>query len=594
MKEIESNDSRNSVNSIIYDNANSNSNSINTDSAIDDGINVNFDDINTSSKKSSKKVMDNDSNIVNAVTANLIIRDYLKNIVKNRYDYLNKNEKDFKYNSAIEYKKSLKNAYESLNDKNSKFSDVEKLLKTLSNNARIFETDLDTADEAYRGPKTVASADASELQEELELIRINLMKSRNNIYRAVNENAKECYYASYNELSILRDKEKKVDTSYANYNYDYMRREAYYLSAIEKKLRRVSSQTVKNYDNLFSKDDYLHKLKKDDPNAEISVMDQAKEYVVMNYLEKAYNLPDGFGKSEDGEKYLIRLNKTIDDSEVKKEIHRLSKNQKFIELVNNNKDNAFAEWDKLENKCAEYLETYRLMGGLEEDGIDLLVEQAMADRMMLLDRVNEEIAKADSEQEIDLENATIKDIDDRGKAVFADKMADNLLGKKDFTDATKKAFDAILADNDNNVQDAFREFSMLSASIYDKASNILALQILSNPKNKTFATELAADNLANPDKGFKDLAKVCRSYLENKKAFEYDFDEKGTKKCEDTLKKLFKDGKIKDNLIASYKEKKAASRENSMIKTSSRSKVNVENATKNALKKFKQGEANKL
>ncbi len=566
---------------------------------------INTDSEETKAAKKAKAnanmIYDN-TNPVNAAEANLTIRKALIDYVRNVCEAYDRYSVDGKihHGSYKIFRKSLKAFSDVINNKSATYNEIYKAMRILDQDARSFEYDPSTNSDTYIQARLNAAMLIVDFRENLTLFKSALNNTRIPLMYVRFKEGIGYGNATFEEVEAMQEAKKKSDKQYRTYDAGVMLKIAELQNKVKEKIDPLSYTMKESYSPLRKKDDYLTVKK----NA--SMTDLAKYYVLNKYLHKAFSIDCSVGDNYGDLKMISR----ISQKRIKSEYTALAKDPLFIDCINKNikDENAFSKWEVIESRADEYTNMYRMMGG---DDLDLLVEQAMGTRNMLTDRIEDEYAEllsVENGEEVDgISKGDVQSYKENATNFYLTDVPDDSKMDKNamMNDFKFKMYTVLLKDHEGSMEKALNEYGELRYSTYEKVGRILALQILNDPKNRSFLSEMAKENLVSREVAqkeeskdeskynveFEKLVKHCTEYLDRKQCFDFELDAKGNAKCETTIKKVLKDSKLRKNLLKSYKEKKATLQsEGSIFKPADKpiSEADFTNATKNALKKFKE------
>ncbi|MCR4715747.1 MAG: hypothetical protein K5656_01070 [Lachnospiraceae bacterium] len=257
------------------------------------------------------------------------------------------------------------------------------------------------------------------------------------------------------------------------------------LEKYRENIGKIHKGVVRNYSYHLDKSNYI------DKNMIANKKELASYYVLTGYLDKGYS--PALSSKQPQYRYMD-LNlaiKDFDPNKAKQEIDQLSKNPVFVVVTDVYKNKSFTEWKKLEKESddlfAEYDKGLKLMGGSTGD-LNNFVEYAMNLRTL-----------------------------------FDDQLA--------FDSSNKLSQTSELSLRDQ-----------VAHSICDNVSKILALKLLTDPKNRFLLNGAALDLRSGKDR-FKDLSERFSNYLKSKNMFSYGPGLNDSQKCFDDIKNMLRDPK---------------------------------------------------
>jgi hypothetical protein len=293
------------------------------------------------------------------------------------------------------------------------------------------------------------------------------------------------------------------------------------------------------------------------------VNDLAKYFVLSEVLDKAFSPEITLASSVNDLKTIKALEDKYTTKRIQKDIDDLAKNQLFLDCLKNKGNKAFSSWAVVEKKTdkfvSDYEEALRLMGGTD---ITLLIEQAMGVRQLASDRLEDVLANESAVADLK-SKAYLFPRNEKNIGIMT-ILVNDYLSAQEFDEKGKIRS---VSQNGNISQEmlleakkqAAEDFSNISMSVYNNVSKIIALQILSNPKNRQFLNECAIAN-KKPEEVLNELTDYISKFIENKNVFDYDLGAKGDEKCFNNVKKILKDTKFKTTIFKEYQAKQAAAK----------------------------------
>ncbi len=503
---------------------------------------ISVDNVNVNGVDNKEVNEGKDTDFVNAAQAQFVLMtgmaSYMKKKQQELLDLVNSDRSKFRFIGYTELKKSLDNRIKSLEDPSSSFEEIASATYELIEKTDGYMRDWSSGNEGYNGPITKAYFVVYDMNEKLNAFKIAYTNTRMMLSHTKG-------FGNTSLAKVMASKGDKPATK--EYNFDSMCRMAEYQNEIRKNVKEVSYTFNDMYSRDGRKDSYMF-IKKNP-----KVTDLAKYFVLSECLDKAYSPETTLASNVNDLKKVKALVTKYTTKRIEKEIDRLSKNQLFIDCIKTKGKKAFSSWAAVEKKTdkfvEEYEETIRLMGG---NDIELLVEQSMGVRRLASDRLeeilNDKKAVKDftenkpylfpsNDKKINIMAVLMNDYIADSEVPAADEMGN--VNKEVLTEATKNAEE---------------ELFNISSSTYNNVGKIVALQILTDPKNRQFLNECAIAN-KEPNKVLEELAEHVSEFLVSKSVFDYDLGAVGDKKCISNVKKILKDSKFKSTMLKEFQSK---------------------------------------